>query len=234
MTTHSRASSRRRAQQAPTEPDDAFIAQIMEITAWVRSHSRAVILMTVALVAIVAGSYYYVRQQASVRERATLELEQIQEVLLLGERDAAQGQLASFIARFPESPQVDEARILLGQLHLEQAAPADAIPVLREASGSMRGPLAIQAAVLLAAAYEESGDFERAEELYLGVADRSDLTFQKRDALADAARLRAARGDLEGAAQLYRRILVLLGDDHPLSDLYRMRLAELEARLQSG
>ena len=61
----------------------------------------------------------------------------------------------------------------------------------------------------------------------LRLADRSELDFQIRDALAAAARIRGSQGDAAGAAELYRRILGALDENAPERGMFEMRLAEL-------
>ena len=65
--------------------------------------------------------------------------------------------------------------------------------------------------------------------MYLRIADRSDLDFQVRDALAAAARIRRTQGDPEGAVALYERLLDRLGEDDPQRGLYEMRIEEIRA-----
>ena len=91
-----------------------------------------------------------------------------------------------------------------------------------------------------AAAYEEAASWDQAEFVYLRVADEAELSFQVREALTDAARIRMARGDRAGAIELYDRILDDLEETDPSRGLYEMRrilkrLHEREtAALQSG
>jgi tetratricopeptide (TPR) repeat protein len=94
---------------------------------------------------------------------------------------------------------------------------------------SPRGPLEMQAATLLAAAYEQDGQAGEAEEIYLTIADRSDLDFQVRDALAAAARIRTERGDAEGALELYDRVIESLEEGAPERGLFEMRIEEIRS-----
>ena len=68
--------------------------------------------------------------------------------------------------------------------------------------------------------------FDEAETAYLAVSEAATLDFERRDALADAARARARSGDHAGAADLYRQILEDLDETHYERGLYEMRLAE--------
>jgi hypothetical protein len=94
-------------------------------------------------------------------------------------------------------------------------------------ASSPRDPLELQAASLLGVAYEQDKRWDDAEAVYLRIADRSELDFQVRDALAAAARIREQRGNDAGAAELYRRILANMDPNAQNRGLYEMRLAEV-------
>ena len=63
----------------------------------------------------------------------------------------------------------------------------------------------------------------------LEVADRAVFDFQIRTALDSAARARRRQQDIEGAAELYERILATFEDDDPARGVYELRLAEARA-----
>jgi tetratricopeptide (TPR) repeat protein len=166
-----------------------------------------------------------------VARQAGNQLEQIHQTIALQDREGAKQELATFLERFGNTAYAGEARLLLGELYLETGDPQQALAVLEPLAGSPRDPLELQAAALLAAAYEQEGQARQAEDTYLTIADRSELDFQVRDALESAARLRAARGDMQGAIALYDRILEDLPEDAEDRGLYEMRRAELEANV---
>jgi tetratricopeptide (TPR) repeat protein len=123
--------------------------------------------------------------------------------------------------------------MLLGELYLDGNDPQQAQAVLEPIAQSPRDPLELQAASLLAAAYEQEKRWSDAEATYLRIADRSELDFQIRDALASAARIRAQEGNRQGAEELYQRILDGLDQNDPQRGLYEMRIAELKDRVAS-
>ena len=86
-----------------------------------------------------------------------------------------------------------------------------------------------QAAALLAASLEEDGQWSEAEEIYLRIADRSDLDFQIRDALSAAARIRKDQGDVDGAITLYEQLLEDLEETDPQRGQYEMRITEMQS-----
>jgi predicted negative regulator of RcsB-dependent stress response len=210
------------------DEEDAFVEKVLEITAWSREHRQLIITAAILLVIGIASIAYYRNYRITVRTQAVNELEEIQQTLGLGDPESSIGRLNSYIARFGDSPYVLEARLVLGQVHLEADRPAEAIEALAPAVRDLGEPVGLQAAFLLAAAYEQVGRAEDAEDLYLRVGDASSLDFQFESALDAAARIRAARGDHEGAAQLYRRILGTLEENDPVYGLYQMKLAEAE------
>lgn len=215
-------------QQADDE--DAFLTRIVIFSAWARKNSQILIVVGALVAAVVVGSIYYLNTRGASQEQATLQLEQIQQAVEMGERAGATDQLETFLAQHGGTDVGQEARLLLGQLHLEANETEQAIAALEPAMRSLRHPVALQSALLLGVAYELADRPEDAEEAYLSVGEESSMDFQRRDALASAARIRAARGDLEGAAALYNDILATFEADDPDRGLYQMRLSEVEVR----
>ena len=78
-------------------------------------------------------------------------------------------------------------------------------------------------------AYEQEQRWDEAEDTYLSIANRSELDFQVRDALASAARIRSAQGDNEGAIELYEQVLGELDDNAPERGQYEMRIQEIRS-----
>ena len=85
---------------------------------------------------------------------------------------------------------------------------------------------------MLAAIAEDMGDFQVAEGLYERLADGARLGFQRRDALASAARLRRAQGDPAGALAHYDRLLAEMDETDPARGLVEMRRAEVAAAVR--
>jgi len=220
--------ARRRAKDKDHDPDDVFIAKTLELSQWAQSNQQLLTMLGVVLILAVAGGIYYANYRTGLSQQAGNQLEQIHQTIALQDREGAKSELATFLQRFDGTAYAGEARLLLGELYLETDDAQQALAVLEPLAGSPRDPLELQAASLLAAAYEQEGRWEDAEETYLTIADRSELDFQVRDALEAAARIRADRGDAEGAMALYERILEDLPEDAQNRGFYQMRLAELE------
>ena len=220
--------ARRRSQKKDHDPDDVFIAKTLEVSQWAQNNQQLLTVLGVILILGVAALVYYGNYRSTVAQQAGTQLEQIHQTIALQDREGAKAELSTFLQRFDGSAYAGEARLLLGELYLETGEPQQALAVLEPMAASPRDPLELQAAGLLAAAYEQEGRWEDAVGLYLEIADRSDLDFQIRDALESAARIRTTQGDAEGAITLYQRLLDGVGEDEAqLRGRYEMRLAEL-------
>lgn len=228
-------SSRRRGGDSKTqEPDDVFVAKVLELSNWARANSQTLILVGVALVILVGGILYYANFSRTLEQQAVGQLEQIHQTMQLGDPATARAQLTQFLERFGGTAAAGEARLALAELEMRQDQPDQAIQVLDASKLSVNDPMGVQIETLKAKAYEAAGRPQDAERAYLRVADAAELDFQRVDALADAARVRSARGDARGAAELYQRILDDLGPDSPDRGLYQMRLAEAQAAASTG
>src|SRR5690606_566113 len=95
-------------------------------------------------------------------------------------------------------------------------------------------PLGPQAALLLAAAQQATGDNEGALATYMAVAEEADLRFRRVAALEAAAQLQSRLGNHAEAATLYRRLAEMADEGTPERQMYEMRLVEEEARAQAG
>ena len=217
---------RRLAQDSPDTEDDIFVAKVLEAGNWAQRNQQLLTVLGIVAVVAVAGFIYYGNYRATLGQQAANELELVHQSVSLGDREGAKNELIVFLERFGGTPYAGEARMLLGELYLRSDEPQQALAVLEPMATSPREPLELQAASLLAAAYEQEERWADAEATYLRIADRSELDFQIRDALAAAARIRRDRGDAAGAVDLYTRILDELGDDDPNRGFYEMRLAE--------
>jgi predicted negative regulator of RcsB-dependent stress response len=221
--------ARRTAHQSNNEPDDVFVARVLHLGKWAEKNQQLFTVLAVVLAIGVAGLVYYRSYRRSLGEQAAQQLEQIYQTVAMADVEGAQTELGTFLERFDGTPYADEARLLLGDLYLREGSAQQAQAVLRPLGESPGEPLEFQAATLLAAAYEQDGQGTEAERIYLQIADRSDLDFQVRDALEAAARLRAERGDTQGALDLYERALEGLEEDSPDRGLYQMRIEEIRS-----
>ncbi|MEX2466379.1 MAG: tetratricopeptide repeat protein [Gemmatimonadota bacterium] len=220
-----------RTNRSKEEPDDLFIARVLDLRRWAQSNQQVMTVLGVLAVIAVAGVIYYGNYRGSLNEQAAQQLELVHQSISIEDRQGAQDQLITFLERYGGTAYEGEARLLLGELYLKEGQPEQALAVLEPVGERPRSPIEMQAAMLLARAYEQDERWAEAESAYLRVADRSELSFQIQEALSAAARIRAdQQGDSSGAVALYQRALDGLQDDDPLRGHFQMRIAELEAR----
>lgn len=225
--------ARRTHRPQPTS-DDLFVEKVLETTVWARSHRRALIAGSIALVVLLTSALWYRSYRAQRTDRAATELTQIRQTLLTGNDALAIRDLETFLDRYGGTPSEPEARLMLGQALLNTSQPQRAIEVVEPQAGNLRRPLGPAAAFLLADAYESATQLDRAEAVHLNIAERAPFLYQQQRALDAAARLRIERGDDTGAVQLYDRLLALLPADNPDRMVYEMRRAEARARAGAG
>jgi predicted negative regulator of RcsB-dependent stress response len=221
--------SRRTKQDSSQEPDDVFIARVLHLGKWAEKNQQLLTVLVVVAAIFVAGLIYYRNYRASLTAQAAQQLELVYQAVSIQDTEGAINELVTFLERFSGTPYEGEARLLLGDLYLRDGRSEQAQAVLEPLGGAPRGPIELQGASLLAAAYEQEGRTDEAEDLYLAIADRSNLDFQVRNALAAAARIRRDRGDGDGAIELYERALQGLEEESPERGVYEMRIAEIRA-----
>jgi predicted negative regulator of RcsB-dependent stress response len=221
--------ARKTKQQSGSEPDDVFIAKVLHVGKWAEANQQLLTVLLVVAAIFVAGLLYYRNYRTSLNQQAAQQLEIVYQTVSLQDTEGAIGELSTFLERFSGTAYEGEARLLMGELYLRDGRAEQAQAVLEPLGTRPRRPIELQAASLLAGAYEQVGRVREAEDLYLAIADRSDLDFQVRNALASAARIRSDRGDAAGAIQLYERALTGLPEEAPERGLYEMRIAEIRA-----
>ena len=207
-----------------------FIARVLELSAWIKEHRRAVTVAVIAIVLALATGIYYRNTRAAIANRATAELGALRQTVATGNRAVAIQELQTFIDRFGSTAAAAEARVLLGQLYLEDGNPEQAIRTLERVASDLDHPLGPTAAFLVGAAHEAANRSGEAERVYLRIADGAEFPYQRLDALDAAARIRLDRGDFAGAVALYERILGMLPADAPNRSIYEMRRAEAQTR----
>jgi predicted negative regulator of RcsB-dependent stress response len=209
--------------------EDRFLQFVEEGTAWVQSHTRAVLMIGVGLVLFVGGIFYYRSYRESLRTRAAIELTQLRATLTAVD---AVPRLTGFVARFDGTPSATEGRLMLAKIHLQSGQPEAALQVLGPiASEPVDVPSGYAAKLLLAEAHKKAGDSERSLDELDEIIDGAYVPYQRHRALAERGRLLADLGRLEEAAVTYQR---LVDDEGATDDLYRVRLGEIQALIASG
>lgn len=217
-----------------SDAEDAFVARIVEFSTWSQKNTQVLVLFGIALVVVVVGIVYYVNYRQNLQVVAAQELETLHQVAASGDTETARLRFAQYLERFGGTAHAAEARLSLAQLHLQEGAPEEALRVLGESSVGLGDPIGPQLAVLQARAHEELGRFQEAEQLYLQVAERAQLDFQRIQALEDAARLRMTGGNPSGAVELYERILDEMPAQSPDRGAIQLRLGEARTAAATG
>jgi len=221
--------SRRTRHEAHDEPDDVFVARVLDVGNWAQAHQQLLTVVAIGVAIAIASVMYYGKYRSQLHGQAAEQLETIYQSIAIQDIEGAKADLATFLDRFGGTPYEGEARLILGELYLDSGDPQQALAVLGPLGSSPKAPIEFQGAALLGTAYEQEGRWDDAEETYLAIADRSVLDFQVRDALTAAARIRGDRGDSEGAIELYERVLSDFDENAPERGLYEMRIQEIRS-----
>jgi len=230
MAAQSLASRSRRAPQGP-DSEDVVLARAIEFSQWARRHARVLIVVAV-LTAVLLGAFIWYRMyQADRQASAAADFMVLEQTATQVDPAAGVADLQRFIARYDGTTYANEARVVLGQIHLQQGQPQEAVPVLEEASRRIgRSPIGAQAALLLGAAYEQAANPAAAIDSYLRVSRDARFDFERRQGLSAAAALRENTGDFAGAAELYRQLVGMSEEGTMDRSVYEMRLTENEQR----
>ncbi len=221
------------ASSAPDE-DDLFTSRILELTVWAQDNAQTLIFAGIVVALAIGATVYYFNFSETRENQSALELEQIHQVVGVVTTEETLAELNRFLERFEDAASTAEARLLLGQVHLENGNAQGAIDALQPLRGRLGEPVALQAGFLLGAAYEQQGLWDEAVATYLDIAGETDLGFQLRNALSDAARVRAAQSRYVEAEALLGDLLDELDAADPGRGVIEMRLAEMRARRMSS
>jgi len=231
MTKHRHPSSRR-MQEEKKEAEDVFVEKVVEVSNWAKRNTQPLTIAGVAVVLLVAGGMYVQKVRANRLDQAVAQLEQVQQAVAYGEREAAKASLNQYLVTFDGTPYALEARLVLGQVYLEEGNSEAAVEALAPAVREMdSAPIGLQAAFLMAAAYENMGRLDEAERTFLRIANTADMNFQVREALAGAARIRTNQGNYSGAVELYEDVLNGMEENDAERSYWEMRLQEAAAHL---
>lgn len=226
MTRHPAA---HRTHATPVAPDDVLVSKALEASSWARRNSRTIVVALIVLAIAAAAVVYYVTYRRGLQDRASSELIELRQLAASGDVSNAVLQLDGFVDRFDGTAAANEARLLLAQLQLAQGNAPQAIEAVQPLVEEDDPLMSASAGLLLAGAHEAAGQAEQAEQAYMRVAESAEMEFQQREALEDAARIRAASGDTAGAVELYDRLIGMVAEGSPDRDVYQMRRAEITA-----
>lgn len=222
----------REKQGPPESREDAFMATLFGVIAWVRRHTQLVTVGAVVVVLAVAGFVYYRNYESSLEAQAAAKLRQLGMSASAMSPDTASERLRSFIASYGGTKEAHEARVLLGQTLLEQGRASEAVQAVEPtARRGAEDPSGYGALVLQAAAYEQLGRGEDALGVLRKIENTARFAFQKRKAMEDEARILSQQGRYAAADSTYRRLLASFPEDSAAQQqaLYRVWMAEVQA-----
>lgn len=211
-------------------PDDAFTVRVLEASVWARRNTQIVIGGAVGIVVLVVGVWYFVQQRSSNLLEASAQLEQVQQAAAISPPDEAVAEIERYLARFGSTPYGMEARLVLAEVLLEAGRADEAITALSVVAPGFGDPLAIQATYLLASAYEQAEDWDRAIAVYRDLSSRAEMNFQRREATEGLARAHLAKGETAAAIVAYESLIAQFEEGEPIRNYFEMRLQEILSR----
>lgn len=223
-----------RVHKGDQAPDDAFVASVKRAYTWGRENSRTVTVALAVILVVGIGAFWFFSQQRDLENRAAERFTAVQQTLASGNAELVIRDLESYLERFGNTRSGDQARLVLAGVLMQQDRPSEAVAALDDLPSELDEPFGLAAARLQAAAHEEAGQIEEAVDAYLRLAENARFTFQQREALADAARVRLQNGDPDRAASLYERVVDTFEQTDPGRSYYQMWLAEAEAQAEQG
>ena len=213
--------------------DDAFVRSTFRMAGWVNRNLRSVIVGAGGVAIIIVGIVYYLNFQASVRDQAATELANLR----LGSTGPEMliADLEAYVSRFSGVAAADEGRLLLARTYLDAGQPLEAERIANEISAPADAPLGLASRTLRAASLEASGDAQAALAVYESLGETARFGFQRREALASAARIHASMGRMAEAETIYGAIAEEAADEDPVeASVYRLRLGEVKALRAEG
>lgn len=215
-------------------PDDAFVTTIKRSYEWGRENTRVLTVALAIVLLLGMAAVWFTSQQRQLEAQAAARLNQVHQSVASGNTQLAIRDLQSYLDRFGGTRTANQARLLLAGILLGEDRGQEAIDALGSLPDDLDEPFALAAARLKAAALEETGQVEEAVGTYRRIADGARFSYQRREALADAARVRLQHGQPDDAARLYEQVVETFAQDEPGRAYYEMWLAEARARAQRG
>jgi predicted negative regulator of RcsB-dependent stress response len=215
--------------------EDHVTERVMEAAEWAQSHRRTVIAGGIVLVAVVAAAFYYQDYRQKLVERASVRLQEIQIASQSADIETIRSELHIFIEQYSGTPYASQARVALGDLELRRDSLGLAIQALEPVADlGAANPLSYTAMEMIAAAYEQGGDSDRALQWYERLASDARFDYQRHFAMAEQARLHTVRGRYAEAAALYEQLVDEAEEDPAGQDVYAVRLGEVRAMDRYG
>ena len=218
----------KRPQDLDTE--DHVTERILEAATWAETHRRAVIAGGIALVAVVAAAFYYQDYREKLVARASVRLQEIQIASQSADIETVRSELRIFIDQYSGTSYASQARVALGDLELRRDSLGPAIQALEPVADlGEANPLSYTAMEMIAAAYEQGGDADRALQWYERLQSNARFDYQRHRAMAEQARLHTIGGRYAEAAALYEQLVDEAEEDPAGQEVYAVRLGEVRA-----
>jgi len=207
--------------------EDALSAGLLRLILWARDRTQLLIGVGVALVVLAGVGFFYFGQRSDRMSQAAAELDTLQQVLPFAPMEEWSRQFDEYLTKHAGTPFEAEARLVYGEMLLQEGRAEDALGVLRSVAPGYRTPLEVQSTFLLAVAQEQLENWNEAARIYGELETRAQFTFQRREATEGLARVALAQGDTAAAVSAFQRLVAGAGDDGVMRSMYEMRLAEL-------
>lgn len=231
MTRHPTA---RRVHRTDTNPDDAFVAGVLESGAWAKQNARKLIIGGVAAGVVILVAVFWMLNRNAREQQAAQQILTVRAAALSGQAAAAIPQLQQFVREFGGTRHGGEARMLLGQAYLQAGQPQQAIEAVTPLAGDLEDDYGVNAAFMVAAAHEAAQQWAQAEQAYARIAAQAPYDFQKMDALDNVGRLRMQQGNAAGAIESYTQARELTAENSPERQVFDLRLGEAMALSATG
>lgn len=215
-------------------PDDAFVGTIKRIIAWGQENTRQVTIGSAVILVIAAVAAWMIIQQRNLEASAHTRLAQVQQTVASGNTQLAIRDLQSYLDTFGSTDVADQARLTLADLLTRTGQPQQAIDALADLPSRLDAPFGLPAARLEAAALEQMGRHDDAISAYDRIAANARFPFQRREALADAARLELQYGSPEQAVDHLQRAVTTFDEGEAGRGYFEMWLAEARAQARAG
>ena len=196
---------------------------------WFQLHSREVAWASIAVVALVAGGWFYNRSKDLKAERAERAYYQAQRAVTAGNMPLAESDLKKMIARYDGTTASIQARLQVAQLMYDQGKYQQGIDELKSVEGKFGSNKFFGAALhmMMAAGYEQLNNYNAAGQQYEEASKVARFDTDRQRHLGQAAMSYLAAGNKEKAKQIWTD----LGADSKgaVAGEARVRLGELVA-----
>jgi len=208
-------------------PRKQFGADEDSLTDWLVLHRREMTWLTVALIVIVGGFWFYERSQSIKSQRAETAYFQARQSMAAGNLPLAVSDLQKVVNRYEGTQARAQAALSLAQAYYDQKKFKEGIAALKKAEPKTPKDFKASIHVVEAAGYEELKDFAAAAEQYKVAAEVTRFPADKAQYQASAARDYAAAGRVPEAKAIWTELAK--DESGPMAAEARVRLGELEA-----